>query len=206
VQHRELHVLRAEIVAPLRHAVRLVDRKQRQPRRCAQALQLREEARHQQPLRRDVQQIVLAGGEAALDRSRRFGRQRRIQERRADAGLAQRRHLVLHQRDQRRDDDAGAVAQQRRNLIAQRLAAAGRHQHQAVAARSHVGDDVLLRPAEGGVAEHILQDGARAPSGSASGWSLRETNAIHFIHEHIECIQAGGGGARRRCPACAKLL
>ena len=42
----------------------------------------------------------------------------------------QRRHLVLHQRDQRRDDDARARADQRGDLVADRLAAAGRHQHE----------------------------------------------------------------------------
>jgi hypothetical protein len=39
----------------------------------------------------------------------------RIEESRAHADFGQRIHLVLHQRDQRRDDDADAVAQQRGN-------------------------------------------------------------------------------------------
>ena len=76
MQQRKLHVFRAEVVAPLRYAVRLVDGEQRQPRRGPQALELLQEARHQQPLRRDIQKIVLAGEEAALDRTGIFGRQR----------------------------------------------------------------------------------------------------------------------------------
>ena len=72
----ELHVFGTEVVAPLRHAVRLVDGEQRKPRRGLQALELLQEARHQQPLRRDVQKIVLAGEQAALDRTGLLGRQR----------------------------------------------------------------------------------------------------------------------------------
>ncbi len=74
-KQRELQVFGAEVVAPLRHAVRLVDGEQGELRRGLQALELREEARHQQPLRRDVEQIVVAAGEAALDLAGRLRRQ-----------------------------------------------------------------------------------------------------------------------------------
>jgi len=43
---------------------------------------------------------------------------------------------------QRRYDDA--VAQQRRNLVAQRLAAAGGHQHQRILAGDQAVDDIFL--------------------------------------------------------------
>ncbi len=66
-------------------------------------------------------------------------------------------HLILHQRDQRRHHDADAVAQQGRNLVAQRLAAAGGHQHQRIAPAGHMLDDGLLRAAKGGVAEGVAQ-------------------------------------------------
>ena len=42
--------------------------------------------------------------------------------------------LILHQRDQRRHDDADARPHERGDLVAERLAAAGRHQHERVAA------------------------------------------------------------------------
>ena len=55
-----------------------------------------------------------------------------------NARFLERADLVVHQRDQRADDDrdalAGAMANDRRHLVAQALAAAGRHQHQGVAA------------------------------------------------------------------------
>ncbi len=54
------------------------------------------------------------------------------------AELLERADLVVHQRDQRahheRHAAAGAVARDRRHLVAQALAAAGGHQHQRVAA------------------------------------------------------------------------
>ena len=72
--------------------------------------------------------------------------------------MLERIHLILHQRDQRRHHDADTVAQQGRNLVAQRLAAAGRHQHQCIAARHNVLDDGLLRAAKRGVAECVAKD------------------------------------------------
>ena len=57
VQHRELQVFRAEVVPPLRDAVRLVDGEERELR-LGERL---EHARHHQALGRDVQQIQLSG-------------------------------------------------------------------------------------------------------------------------------------------------
>ena len=115
-----------------------------------------------QPLGCDVQQIELAGFERALGVARLERVLRRVEERRAHTELAQRADLVLHQRDQRRDDDRRALAQQRRHLVAQRLAAAGRHQHQRIAATRDMGDDFALRTAKRLVAEGGAQDLERA--------------------------------------------
>src|SRR5438552_8038942 len=60
----------------------------------------------------------------------------------------QRVDLVLHQRDQRGYHDADARPQQCRDLVTHRLAAAGRHQHDGVAARNNVLDDLELLAAE----------------------------------------------------------
>jgi hypothetical protein len=156
VEHRELQVLGPEVVAPLRHAVRLVDREERDLR----AVEELERARHQQALGRDVQEVELAARERALDVRRLARVERGVEEGRAHAELPQRRDLVLHQRDQRRHDDRAALAQQRRHLVAQALAGAGRHQHQRVAAGGDVRDDRLLRVAEGGVPEDARERGA----------------------------------------------
>ena len=61
--------------------------------------------------------------------------------------LAQCRDLIVHQRDQRRNHDRGAVSAQRRNLVAHALAAPGRHQHKGVATVGHMSHSAgLQRP------------------------------------------------------------
>ena len=85
---------------------------------------------------------------AASTRRRSVGILGRVEERGAHADEVQRIHLVLHQGDERGDDDAGARAHQRGDLIAQRLAAAGGHQHEGVAAGDDVLDDLALLAAE----------------------------------------------------------
>ena len=159
--HRQADIFRAEIVPPLRYAMRLVDGEQRDIGPAEQG----EAARRQQPLGRDIEQVEIAGEQPPLDLGGFLERQRGIEHRRVDAGFEQGRDLVVHQRDQRRHDDAAAVAQQRRELIAQRLAAAGRHQHQAIAAVGDMADDLLLRAAEGREAEHRVQGGQRVGGG-----------------------------------------
>ncbi len=84
--------------------MRLVDRDQRD----LPAGQPLQRARRQQPLRRHIEQVE----PAVLERAGRLRRGDRVdlrmQRRRRDAELAQARHLVVHERDQRRDHDGGA--------------------------------------------------------------------------------------------------
>ena len=63
VQHGQLAVLGAEIMAPLRHAVRFVDGEQGD----LAARQQRQEATGQQPLRGDIEHVQLASEQFALD-------------------------------------------------------------------------------------------------------------------------------------------
>ena len=156
-ERREPQVLGAEVVPPLRHAVRLVDREERQ-RHPAEEL---EEALGQEPLGRDVEQVEVAGQEAALDARLVATVEARVQELGGDAELGERRDLVLHERDERRDDDAGAGAQDRRNLVAERLAAAGRQEDDGVPALDEGVDDRLLLAAELRIAEEPQENAAR---------------------------------------------
>ena len=171
VQHRQAQVFRAEIVAPLRDAVGLVDGEQRD----VAAFQQLQAAVGQQALGRHVQQVQLAGQESLLDVAGHAPFLRRVEEGGAHAEFGQRVDLVLHQRDQGRHDDTGAFAHQRRNLVAERLAAASGHQDQRVAAVDDLLDDGLLVAAEGFVTENALQDaeGARVRHGDRPGASWR---------------------------------
>src|SRR5439155_7846106 len=103
-----------------------------------------QEARRRQALWREVEQVETACEQVALDFRGRIRAERRVEAGRSRARFAQRRYLVVHQRDQGRDDDAAAIAHQRRDLEAQRLAAAGGHQHQRIAAVRDVLDDLAL--------------------------------------------------------------
>ena len=74
-----------------------------------------------------------------------------------DAVAPELRHLVAHERDQRRHHDGEPVAHQRRQLIAQRLAAPGRHDGKHVAAGEDRLDDLGLAGAEVRKTEHGAQ-------------------------------------------------
>ena len=150
VQHRQTQVVGPEVVPPLGHAVRLVDREQRD----LPLLEQRDRGRRAERLGCQVEQVELAGPELGrhhLPLARILGR---VEEAGPNAERPQRVDLVLHQRDERGDHHADAGPGQRRDLVAQRLAATGRHQHQRVAAADDVLDDLALPGPEGVVAEH----------------------------------------------------
>ena len=143
-QPPQRHVLRPEVVPPLRDAVRLVDGDEGDAGAAAAAVaaptpaprpQRRQPlekrvARH--PLRRHVQQVEPAGHQVGQHPPGGPGLQRRVVGGRPHAVGAQGVHLVLHQRDERRHHDARARPQQRRDLIAERLPAPAGHEHEGV--------------------------------------------------------------------------
>ena len=154
VQLRQHQVVGPEVVAPLGHTVRLVDREQRD-------LALVEQPRGRldpEPLGRQVEQVEVTGQEGLLDLAALLVVLGRVEETGPDPERGQRVDLVLHQRDQRRDDHPDTGPDQRRDLVAQRLAATGRHQHQGVTAADDGLDDVLLLAPERVVPEHPVQD------------------------------------------------
>ncbi len=88
-------------MAPLRHAVRFVDREQRYARGALNLFKQTHAALRQQALGCHIDQVDLAGSHALLDVTRLGCSQGRIEGRRADPEFLQCRHLILHQRDQR---------------------------------------------------------------------------------------------------------
>ena len=99
--------------------------------------------------------------QVARDAARFGGVEIRMQRARRDAELPQRRDLVVHQRDQRRDHHRGARPAQRRHLEADALAAAGRRQNQRVTAGDDVPHHLFLLAAKAGKAEHAPQHRGR---------------------------------------------
>ena len=111
MQRRELDVFRPEVVSPLRHAVRLVDGKQRYAPAALQGLQQRKEARRHEAFRRHIDEVIVAGEHCAFDVSGFLVTQTGIEEAGADARHLQRRDLILHERNQGGNDNAGALTQ-----------------------------------------------------------------------------------------------
>ena len=169
----------AEIVSPLRHAVRLVHRDEAQRFFVHHLFKARNEVRRlssrgvvgvlrvlvvvvdetHELLGRDVEHPKLAAQRSLLHggvRLRRPEKRRELQTALA-RGVVQMRHLVLHQRDQRADHQRGLAGVQRRDLVAHGLARARAPVHRGVAAGDGRGDDVQLAGAERVVAEELLE-------------------------------------------------
>ena len=150
-------VIGAEVMAPVRDAVRLVHGKQAHAglgdgvheRLAAEALG------------RDVEQLVFAHAQAAQANVGLRVAQAGVDEGAGDTALGELIDLVFHQSDQRRNHQRRAVAHQGGQLVAQRLAATRRHDDDRVAAREHRLDDFILALAEVCEAKMLLQRLAR---------------------------------------------
>ena len=167
MQDGELDVLGTKVVAPLGDAVRLVDGEQGEAGAGGDALQEAEEARRQQPFRRHVEQVEPPATQRRVRlRAASSGDRAEFRYAAATPRLLQRCHLVVHQGDQRRDDDAHARRSSDGNLVAQRLAATRRHEHQGIAAGHDMVDDLRLLAAELPIAKH-------GPQYFQGGWGHR---------------------------------
>ncbi len=107
--------------------------------------------RDEQEPHRSLQDILLVGasfhgGQGAIDLDGRHA-----------AGL-QAVHLVLHEGNERRDDDGGAAADDGRGLVAERLAAAGGHDDEGIAAGQDRAHGLLLQGPEGAKAPVPFDD------------------------------------------------
>ena len=151
---RQLEVVGAEVVPPLGDAVRLIDDEHAD----VGPLKRLDEAGAREALRRDVEQAYLAPAHPR-ERLAVLGLPLlAVDQHRAPSGSAlEPGNLVGHQRHQRRDDDRQVIAQQRRQLVAQRLAGTGRHHHQHIAPAKRSLYRLLLPRAEGSEAEVLVE-------------------------------------------------
>ena len=137
-------VVGPEIMAPLRDAVGFVDGDQT---RLALRKHLRK-ARHPQPFRRDEQEVERSVQVASTGFARGFARQPRVDPGDVHPELVELGCLVIHERDQWRNDERGAAASKRRQLVAQGFACAGWHHQQHIGAVHGRGTHSLLVGAE----------------------------------------------------------
>ncbi len=147
----EPEVVRAEVVTPVGDAVRLVHREEghlKTGERLAKALAAPALGRH-------VEELDLAPRDEREDPILLLPVLRAVEEGRLEPPRPELVHLVLHQGDERRDGDRGPGEEERRELVEERLAPAGREDGEHVLPVEHRLDDLPLAIAEGRVAEEV---------------------------------------------------
>ena len=137
--------------------MRLVDGEERD----LHARQLSDEALVVEALGRHVEQAELAAAQSLRDVAQLVEREARVDARRRHAERRERVDLILHERDQRRDDDRDAVEQERRQLVAEALARARGEDRERAAPRQQGLDHLGLPRAEAGEAEALGEQGVR---------------------------------------------
>ena len=151
-------VVRAKVVSPHAHAVHLVDHDEPD----ADPAERLDEPLLPQPLRRGVEEPGLARGDRCEARRRLVLRERGVDEGRGCRDLRRELvHLILHQRDQGREDERGGRPEHRGELVRQRLAGARRHERQRVPSVHRGAHDLLLPRAEVVESEVIPQRRAK---------------------------------------------
>ena len=128
VQQAQRQIFAAEVVAPLAHAMRLVDRKEGNAgflKSCQQRL-------HNQSFGSNVDKLELAICQITCNGTFLFQRQRTVQKCSRNSASPQGINLILHQRNQGRNDDSYAVAAHRRHLITQGFSPSGRQNHNRI--------------------------------------------------------------------------
>ncbi len=149
-------VVRPEVVAPHADAVHFVDHDEAD----VDAGDRVEEVPLPEPLRGDVEEPVAALGRCTQPGGRLVRVERRVDQRRLGRDLGRKLvDLVLHQRDQRREDERRRGAEHRSELVGERLPRPGRHQRERVSAVHGRADDLLLAGAEVREPEQACQCG-----------------------------------------------
>ena len=147
----KLQVVRAEIMTPLRDAVRFVDCEKAQFRplkRLAKAFRA-------ETFRGDVQKFEASAVEFFHDGAPFVGGRRRVERRRADSVLLRRVDLVFHQREKGTHHNAHPVHKERRKLVAKRFAPAGGHDGENVATFKDRADDRFLMRTKTAITENV---------------------------------------------------
>ena len=150
---REPAVVGPEVVSPLADAVGLVHDEAGGPG-------LRQggtETVMPEALRRHVDQLEMASRQGPLGLLALGGGHAGVERGGGEAPRPEGIHLVLHERDERGDDDGGTIQQQRGKLEAERLAGTRGHDCDNVAAFEHCQRDLPLAWAEARHAEALVQ-------------------------------------------------
>ena len=198
----QAQIIGPEVMPPLRETVRLIHREQGN----LHLPQRGNEHAAAEAFRCDVDEFVFAAphpGDALLLFIKREGA---VDQRRGDAPVVQGIDLILHQRDQRADNDGHAVHHHGRKLVAKRFSPTGGHDNERVLTRENGRNDLLLPVKEGTEAEVTLQrfagimdgglfgrhggrvlsrDAARRARGSREKGNIRTSLNSHHVQPRI---------------------
>ncbi|MCZ7572419.1 MAG: hypothetical protein M5U01_28025 [Ardenticatenaceae bacterium] len=165
----DVQVIGSKVVAPLGDTVRLIHRQQADSDLSQSLL----ESDAAQPFRRHVGQAERPGRQGAQAAGPLGNRESAVDSGGRDAAAGQTIHLVLHQRNQRRDDQGQAGETKRGNLIDERLPGPGGHDCQRVPAGQHAFDGLNLPGPESRKAEVGVEGGGEG-LGHGAGLSRYE--------------------------------
>ena len=157
-------VRRPEVVSPLADAVGLVDDEERDGAPMHELAQV-----PVQGLGREVHELVPTRPQRREPGLALPPPQRRVDLGRPESEVRERVDLILHEADQRRDDEHGPVEDPRRQLVGERLARTRRHDRGAVPTPEDGVDDLALPRAEALEAEDVSEDLLRIGVGRWSG-------------------------------------
>ena len=97
-----------------------------------------------------------------------------MKRRRRDLSLLQARYLILHERDERRDDQGQPGQESGRQLVAERFALSGRHDRHRIAPSQHGPHNLLLARSKLFEAELVVELSGQIIHGeirkSMDGW------------------------------------
>ena len=114
-----------------------------------------------QGFRSQVDEFVVPALESPQSAPALVGGERRVDRRGPESDVAERIDLILHQADERGEDEHGSRHEARGDLEGEGLSGAGGHDADAIASRQDRIDDVRLSRPKFVVAEHVAEDGFR---------------------------------------------
>ena len=115
-------------------------------------------------------------------------------------------HLVLHERDQRRQDERRLGTEHRGELIRERLSRAGRHERERVAAGDRRAHDVLLPGPEGVEAEELAQRCDEIGQAGEYRNAPRVTPVPSSQQRQVQRISSAAGSVVAREPVVGELV
>ena len=178
-------------MAPLRHAMRLVDHEDDRSS-CSEGLEELTSGTRSGVTKTNSRRLSFDVLEGLVGLA---GGQRAVHLRGVEPESAQLVDLILHQGDERRYHEGHAGEVQRRQLVAERLASSRGHDGQGVAALHRGSDDFLLSGPEFVETEHALQRAAQGRHIGCASHGRRQSNHRAGQAARRACRQAGPNSA-----------